>query len=470
MPIAVSDAFAAWEATRNRIDAELCPEWAHDGQREVWDDDRQDIIACAGTQGGKTALNPYWLLREISRTAGLAKQLGVGNYIYAGPTLTLLEAQAIPAFEALFVDELKLGKLIKGTKPKFYFSPEGATRICGSPVKLIVHFAYANDSQNLESMTALAAVWDEVGQRDNKEASYEAMNRRLKVARSQGAGRRLFTTTPYEWGWFKFRVVDYANKIDTFGYHSWASWLNPLMDESAVRKELELGMERWRWEMMYEGKWTRPAGAVYDCFDARIESNATGETNVVEPFKIPDNWRLYAGWDFGSANTAAVILARNPETDVFYLCKSYHGSGEHPATHIDRVDGLLAKKNGVKRKIHYSFGGASSEDDFRDSYLFQGQEILKPLVSGSGSVAVGVSATYRAISTKKLKVFSSETELIEQMQGYSYKMTEDGKILDEIKDKALFHRLDALRYAIVSLVDLPKPSIKGSRFDSISRV
>lgn len=93
-------------------DFEKAPDWCHEGQLEAWEDERVDVIACAGTQGGKTALNPYWLLRECYRTRELAKELGYANYIYAGPTLTLLEAQAIPAFESLFCDELKLGRLI----------------------------------------------------------------------------------------------------------------------------------------------------------------------------------------------------------------------------------------------------------------------------------------------------------------------------------------------------------------------
>lgn len=459
MAVAFADFLASEKAKGSPLNPEVIPEWAHEGQREVWEDDRQDIIACAGTQGGKTALNPYWLLREIYRTRFLAKQLGVGNHIYAGPTLTLLEAQAIPAFEALFVDELKLGRLVKGGKTKFYFSEEGAKRLCGFAVKIVVHFAYANDSQNLESMTALSAVWDEVGQPDNKEASFEAMNRRLKIARAAGFGRRLFTTTPYEWDWFKRRLVDYVGRVDSYGYHSWPSWLNPLMSEEGCRDELARGMEKWRWEMMYEGKWTRPAGAVYDCFDSRVETKATGETNVVEPFEIPQDWHIHLGWDFGPANTACSAYAEDPKTGIFYGFMSYHGASESAEKHVQRV------REKTKRKEQIAWGGSNGEDEWRRKYKQAGMFIRLSPISGPGSVGAGISAGYQMISTRKVKWFSTLTSMISELQSMSYIVDGDGRVTDEVRDKRVWHRADTFRAFASATARKITPKRHGSRFD-----
>src|SRR5579862_6946277 len=93
------------------------PEWFHEGQLKAWRSEALEIVTVAGTQGGKTATQAPWLLREIQRSAPLIRMLGSGKFIYAGPTMTLLQEQALPYFEWLFQDEERLGRLIKGSKP-----------------------------------------------------------------------------------------------------------------------------------------------------------------------------------------------------------------------------------------------------------------------------------------------------------------------------------------------------------------
>lgn len=421
-----------------RLDTETPPSWMHSGQRQVWESTAENVVACAGAQGGKTCTNPYWLLREIQRTGALAKELGRGDYLYVGPTLQLLQAQAIPQLRAYWQDELQLGELVgERARPKFIFSKEGVRKLIGADIPLIVHFAYASDPNNLESLTALAAVWDEAGQTDNKESSYDALGRRLSIARSRGFGRTLFTTTPYEWGWFKSRVVDRAlSHTDGFSYISWCSWENPLQDESVIRKRLEEGMPEWAWKMFYMAEWTRPAGAVYDSFDP--------ERNICKAFKVPEHWPLFIGWDFGSANTAAVVLARDPDNDkTTYVVWSYFGAGEEPGPHVRRV------REAMKRKETGAVGGASSEDSIRKMFNDAGMYVRRPSVTGQGSVEAGIMSVWKGFKDGSLKVFSTEQGLIDDLNSYAYKVdSESGKLTDLIENKSSYHRLDALRYVV----------------------
>ena len=41
----------------------------HEGQARAWKSQRRFIFVLAGTQGGKTSWGPWWLWREIQRTA-----------------------------------------------------------------------------------------------------------------------------------------------------------------------------------------------------------------------------------------------------------------------------------------------------------------------------------------------------------------------------------------------------------------
>ncbi|MCU0315854.1 MAG: hypothetical protein MUC92_04620 [Fimbriimonadaceae bacterium] len=406
------------------------PAWFHEGQRLAWESDSQEIVVCSGTQGGKTALNAPWLLRLIQRT-----------------TLDLLRRQAIPYFHTLFVERHQLGTLIGADtgRPKFRFSAEGAVRLCGTQVPIVVHFLNMADPESNESFTALGGVWDEAGQATNKELSFEANNRRLGAARSLASranipylGSRLWTTTPYDHTWFKRRIVDPAIRGDRgCSWHNWPSWANPGgISEEQARKELEGGMPLWRWQMMYEGEFTRPAGAVYDCFTS---------ANIVRPFPIPSSWPLVVGMDFGSANLAGVFGAIDPSDDSIVIFSSYWAGSDTLQKHVD----VMKTKAGKKPSL--VVGGAQSESNWRRDFTALDWPVRAPSLQGPDSVEAGISRVYGQFATKKLKIFSDLTALIDEIQGYTRVVDGEGRVTSVIQDKSSYHRLDALRYLVGTL-------------------
>ena len=435
------------------------PSWFHAGQQRVWGSAALDIVACAGTQGGKTSCESPWLLREIQRSAPLIKSLGSGKFIYAGPTLELLKAQAIPAFRELFQEEEQLGRLIEGNKPVFRFSPAGLQKALGfADCPVTVHFAYTKDSSNLESMTALAGAWDEAGQKENKQESYGAYNRRLKVARSatfasvaeiapawwqewygepEGPeatfGRRLWGTTPYEWNWFKSEVVDRAERAEAgFAFFNWPSWMNPRVSEAECEAELTKGMALWRWEMMYLGEFTRPAGLIYDTFDFQL--------NTVDDFPVPPSWKKRPGGDFGLVNMGGVVVAEDPQSHALYVIHEYHGGNKTFAEHAAGIRGGHTLLPGA--------AGSHQEGGWREAFRQQGIAFDEPPVS---DVEVQIGCVYGEIGTRSLVIFRSCQRLIGEIQSYSRELGADGVPTDVIKNKANYHILDALRYIITKL-------------------
>lgn len=224
----------------------------------------------------------------------------------------------------------------------------------------------------------------------------------------------------------------------------WASWQMPTTTNPYIKQSEIDGAERRSTPLVFKQEWlaefVQPAGAVFDCWSF-VE-------NVVKTRDIPDEWKLYAGWDFGSANTACALVAHDTVNDLFYVAHSYHASGDDPQKHIQRIETALGG-----RKVDLSFGGANSEQSLRDSYSFKGHPILRPLVHGAGSVEVGINAIYRLIRERRLKVFDTEVGLIDQLLSYSYKVDNDDRVTDLVEDKAMYHRLDALRYVLVSIAD-----------------
>lgn len=466
------------------------PKWFHAGQKRLWESSSLDTVACAGTQGGKTKSEAPWLLREIQRSAPLIKALKSGKFIFAGPTLTLLKAQAIPHFKELFQEQEQLGRLIEGNQPVFRFSSAGLQKVLGfTDCPVTVHFAYTKDSSNLESMTALAGVWDEAGQKENKQDSYEAYNRRLTVARSttlasvyntapgwwrerygncaaldETFGHRLWGTTPYEWNWFKNLVVDKAEKGQGgFSFFNWPAWMNPLVSEAECRSKITNGMALWKWEMMYLGRFTRPAGAIYDTFDFDLDT--------CEPFLIPKDWTEYPGVDFGSVNMGSNAVAEDPATKDLYVVDEYlAGNKSFPDHAADIKAGSDAWKALQKRPHAFrpGAGGSHQEEGWREAFRNNGLAIDEPPV---GDVEVGIGCVYGELKTRRLKVFRSCVKTIEQFQLYSREIGTDGEPTEIISNKASYHLLDDLRY-IVSKLRPPKlvpPANKITRSGGLGR-
>ncbi len=452
------------------VDAETPQSIFHEGQLEVWNCDDKDIAVISGAQGGKSFITPYWLLREIQRSQELVYTDAINNgeakFLYVGPTLDLLRAQVLPSFRKLFEEELKLGEM-RGSgsgKPVFHFSPEGAKRLTGHAVKIRVIFAYAADPSNLESMTAIAAVWDEAGQKENREESLEALERRLSIARGKGFGRILYTTTPYEFNWFYRRI--YMNPM--VKKINFPSWMNPSQSKESILAKRGT-MPLWKWEMMYEGKFTRPAGSVYDTFDTH--------KHTCHPFQIPASWEVIQGVDFGPINTASVWAAQEPKTGIWYVFRTYHGGGL-VADHVMKwnnedayykfPDGHLTKK---RKTSTTATGGAPSEDSWRDAFAETGYTIYRPAIR---SVDVQIQRVKQAYETGKLVIFDDLTNLIDEILTLAYKVNDSGEILPEIdKDSdRVRHRLAALRYLVtlVSLDEVDSGDVNGSRFVNLSKL
>lgn len=409
------------------VKAEQAPAWFHEYQREAWSCNAMEAVCLAGSQGGKTAIQAYWLLRELKRCFEFIKSQGSGVALYVGPTLELLRKQAIPAFRRLFESELNLGKFTENPG-KFVFSDEGLIRVFGTaefPVS--VHFVYANDSSNLESVTACCAVWDEAGQKENKRESHEALNRRLNVARSAGFGRALYGTTPYEWGWFK----NFCDSLPDGAVITFPTWANPKIDRAVIEAEKER-MPLWRWEMMYLGRFTRPAGQVFDCFD---------DQHNVYVGTVPQKWPRMLGIDFGLVNMAGVSLAQEMSEDGptgrYYLHARYKEAGPDMRHH---AQGLIMAAGAFPQ---YAQGGSHQESGWRQSLQLGGLHCGEPV---ERSVEVQIARLYAAVKARRLLIHKDLRDVLDEVYTFSYVLDEAGQPTDKLDGEQKYHYIAALRY------------------------
>lgn len=418
----------------------------HPGQTRAWDSTRRQVFIIAGTQSGKTSFLPLLLNREI-----LAR--GEGDYLAVTATYDLLKLKFLPEMQRFFCDLFgwqyspSERMIVKQYKPRMFS-------------RIILRSADAEGG--LESATAKGAILDECGQDRFGVGAYEAIIRRLSLAR----GRLLAGTTPYNLGWLKTLVFDrWRAGDDDIDVIQFKSIMNPAFpkDEYYERKKT---MPAWKFEMFYNGNFSRPAGLIYDNFD--------DELHTCPRFNIPASWERYIGLDFGLVNLAACFYAKEPRSGRMFLYRTYHSGGFSVAAHVQAI------MKGEPR-VPFCVGGAKSEGNWRAEFRANGLPVREPDIK---MVEVGIDRVYEAHANNEIIVFNDLHEYLDQKHTYARELDDRDQPTERIADKATFHLLDAERYIIgyikrkgakaqahkVDLYGKPQPTIKRQPTRSESEV
>lgn len=171
------------------------------------------------------------------------------------------------------------------------------------------------------------------------------------------------------------------------------------------------------------------AGAIYPIPESQI---------LVDPFPIPAYWKKFYGLDVGWNATAAVWVALDPQSNVYYVYSEYMRGQAEPSVHADGIKSRGAWINGA---IDPASQGRSQVDGrtLLDQYNKHGLILW----TADNSVESGIMQVYQMLSSGRLKFMSNLQGLLGEYR--LYRRDEKGKII-----KQNDHRMDALRYAIVS--------------------
>lgn len=421
---------------------------AHEGQYAAYTAPERFVLILAGTRGGKTFLGPWWLLKVM-------QDKGPGEYLCAAPTFKLLRKGIYKSLRRAFVGELHLGQIVGGAEGEFRFSRDGFAKVWPGhryTDEAKVVFGHAANPDSLEAAEYKGAWLDEPGQRGFPVESWEAIQRRLSIDR----GPCLMTTTPYVIAhWIKEQVHDPAKRVekgdpepgdDEYRVVSFKSTMNPAfpVDEYERAKR---SLPDWKFGLFFDGRFTRPAGAVYDCWDA--------ETMVGEPVRPPREWKRYVGIDFGAPNFAAVFVAEDPGEEVcgpplpgharvttamLHVYAEYRpDESRTAAAHVAAIRAIEPDKSAV------FVGGSFSENQWRLDFGQEGLPVYRP---DQPDVEVGIMRAYAVIKAGKLRVGKDCPRLVADLNGYSRPVNEAGDVLEGLVDKATFHSVDAFRYVM----------------------
>ena len=378
----------------------------HEGQIKAWQSEKRFPVICAGSQSGKTCFSPHWLHREMIRK-------GKGDYLAVTSTFPLLDLKLLPECLHVFGEIHDMGTY-RDSK-KVFDCRDGSRIIFGS----------ATNPEAIESATVKAAILDEVGMKQWRRETHEAITRRLSIAQ----GRALYLTTLYCDGWFKKEIYDRALAGDPdYEMIQFDSTMNPAFPKEEFER-MKLRMPAWKFDMFYRGRYARPAGLIYDAFQ---------DSQIINRFPIKDDWLVYSGHDFGSANPAALFVAQDPATGYFYCFQEYlPGKGRSTAQHVEEFKAIVRGYNVIKRA-----GGSHQEEEIRQAYTAHGWPISEPKIR---DVEAAIDRVYGLMKLNKLFVFRDLINLLDEIASYSRQLDDTYNPTDEIENKSDYHLLDALR-------------------------
>lgn len=175
------------------------------------------------------------------------------------------------------------------------------------------------------------------------------------------------------------------------------------------------------------------AGAIYPYPEDEI---------VVQPREIPVWWPRAYGMDVGWNKTAVVWGAQDPESRQIYIYSEHYEGYAQPVLHASAIK---ARGAWIEGAIDPASRGGSQADGkaLIDLYIEEGLNI----VLADHAINAGIYKVGQAFASGQLKIFSTCTNLIEELR--VYRRDEDGKIV-----KKGDHALDALRYFMMTGLDL----------------
>src|SRR3989344_3921795 len=376
-----------------------------DKQYEAFTFATQCGAAVAGVQSGKTFLGAHWAGNKI-------QQFPDKNGIICAPTYKILQHATLPKFFSIFP---QLRKYFKEQKGEIVLPTGG-----------VVYVRTMDNPLGAEGITAHWWWYDEGGQ--GTRLAFTVLRSRVSMTGGQG----LITTTPYNLGalYTEFYIPWKDKTDDNLSFFTWRSIDNPQFPVAFYEAEKKrLPIEEFA--RRYMGEFKKMVVLVYDLPQEQIIEP--------DPTIIVKAEARIMGADWGFRNPAGLIAIAVYD-DVFYIIDEWKQPEKINAEIIQAGNNLI--KNHRITKIY--------PDPAEPDRIEESKRAGWPTYETNKDILGGISFLQQLIHEKRLFVFNTCKETIDEMSMYHYPEPKDNKPEEEEPEKINDHLMDAMRYAIYS--------------------
>lgn len=386
----------------------------HDAQKKVIESNSRFTAAIAGTGGGKTAIGPLWLAKQIQRQQA-ENPNKPGIYMVVAPTYKVLSRATVPTLIEAFKGTALEGEYREGKS--LYILPR----------KMGLIWCQGADSPGGLEGGQFDAIWgDEAGQ--FKKMVWTALQGRTGQKRAP----ILLTTTPYGKNWLFSDFFKYWEQGDPdYLVVQWSSIKNPAYpEEEYLRAKRTLTPQKAA--MRYDGVFGRQEGLVCpnfaDCIVDNIDVNAI----------IRGGLKFYGGIDYGWNDPFAALCGCLDSDDVLWIWYERY----MPETTIEEHANALPKF--ITKFIRWY---SDRNPEHQKKLKRAGHKV----VNANKAIVPGIEAINARIYTNKLRVIKEACPaLIAEMENWRYP-EEDEVSVGDVPEPGDDHACDALRYLIMGV-------------------
>lgn len=386
------------------------------------------LAAICGTGAGKTMTGYWWLHSRMEGYPGFTWGLAEPTYNMLAKVILTSSDPGRPSLVDYF-------KGI-GHHPEYH------------AVDHILHTdfgqVFLGSADNPDSMqgAAVKGYWlDEAGQM--RLLALETARQRCAMLN----GQLFLSTTPYNLGWLLTEVVQKADG-KTVVVERWRSIDRPGFPIASYEREKQL-LPPWRFAMLYDALFERPAGLIYNAFNEK--------TCLINRFPLPKEWPRFVGHDFGGANPAAMFYAQDPATGYFYAYQEYlPGAGRSTAEHVEQFKKMATGEDGKPLNVLKRVGGSHQEEEIRQGYSAHGWHIQEPKLN---RIEAQIDKVIGLHQLNKLFVFNDLRNYLDEKRSFSRELDANYNPTEKIADEAKFHLMACERYLLSDFT--PETIISG---------
>lgn len=389
-------------------------------------DSRTKITACiTGIQWGKTTAGSLWLRELVVQYMDYPN----ASFIVTAPTYKIMGQSTLPAFNREFEGfgsfnaqraEFEVEAGLGDQNPKIYFRT-------------------AKEPDSVVGITNVFGIWcDEAG----KYPLYFWENIQGRSAFKDCP--IMITTSPYSMNWIYRDLIKPSRekKRDDVLIIQAASNENPYFPKDVFDRNKRT-MDPRRFNMMYNGNFDKMQGLVYDCFDE--------DENQVEPLKLPDGTKYFAGVDWGFTEPFVLKVRAITPGGQHYGVSEFYKSGLTPSDII-----AICKQKRDVFGIKAFYCGPD-----QPGLIEELQRNKVPALPANNDVTRGVGLHYELLQSRRLKYFRNQNPYtLDELDTYHYPEPKDLGPDENAKDAKPVgqndHALDADRYVTIMTYSITK--------------
>ncbi len=252
----------------------------------------------------------------------------------------------------------------------------------------------------------------------------------LRPTLTDRRGNALFISTPKGFNHF-YDLYNMEAKDSDFKSFHFTTYDNPFIPRDEIEKaKQELTEDRFAQEYMADFRKTE--GLVFKEFDRTKHLFADEQEMAI------DEYERIAGLDWGYTNPAAIPSIVVDMARKYWVVDEYYHSGRTDAEVADFVAGK-----------HFQRVYPDPENAAGNAELRKRGINIRDVNKGKDSVVSGIQVIRELLKSNRLKIHQRCSNLIAELEMYSYPDKKDAHNADELPIKENDHLIDALRYALM---------------------